>query len=137
MTLPPYRAKFVRGRVGEGDRHWKGGAVAESPVSRKERNCKNKAEASVPADCGPSLLTFKIFPDIVPLPPPGFPRIKRNLHSRSSGAAKVNVDMKPRLRPETSSALPVLVAVTRSMIIRYLYFRIVYWKSGCQWMRQG
>jgi hypothetical protein len=39
--------------------------------------------------------TFRIFPEMVPLPPPGFPRIKAKWQS-SSGAAAVIDDMKLR-----------------------------------------
>ena len=38
------------------------------------------------------LLTCKIFPEIVPLPPPGFPRIKANRLSSSAYASIIGVD---------------------------------------------
>ena len=60
-------------------------------------------------------LTSKIFSEIVPFPPPGFPRIRRKRHSRSSGAANVNVDMKPRWRLEPK-AVRVTVVANRCMM---------------------
>ena len=63
-------------------------------------------------------LTSKIFSEIVPFPPPGFPRIRRKRHSRSSGAAKVNVDMKSRWRLEPK-AVRVTVVANRCIITKW------------------
>ncbi len=53
--------------------------------------------------------TFKIFPEIVPLPPPGFPRINAKLPS-SSGADTVMDDMKLRCFDAVAKRLTVALA---------------------------